>query len=345
MEKRRWLAAAAAALGMLALILDSRTAFSGGAEGVALCIKTVIPALFPFLFLSGIFTAAFRGSNGSLLGFLGKLFLLPPSLSFLLVPAFLGGYPIGAQCLSQLCRSGLLEKKQAERMLCFCSNVGPAFVFGILSLKFERKWLVWAVWLIQILSAWTAARFFLVPGIQEYALSAEKSEAHSRAGMEPAIGAMLKICGWVILFRVIIEFLDKWFFHAVPPAWRVALIGLLELSNGCCSLNLIPQEGLRFVICNGILAFGGLCVAYQTGSVCPGMKLTGYYTGKVFQAAIALLLAYGIAFRSWLVLPAWLLATLLLPKYLQKRVEILRELMYNGNKKNGGMCYAVSQED
>lgn len=345
MENRRWFAAAAASLGMLALILDSRTAFSGGAQGVALCIKTVIPALFPFLFLSGIFTAAFRGSNGFLLGFLGKLFLLPPSLSFLLVPAFLGGYPIGAQCLSQLCRSGLLEKKQAERMLCFCSNVGPAFIFGILSLKFDRKWLVWTVWLIQILSAWTAARFFLASGIQEPASSAEKSKAHPRAGIESAIGAMLKICGWVILFRVMIEFLDKWVFHAVPQTWRVALIGFIELSNGCCSLNLIPQEGLRFVICNVILAFGGLCVAYQTGSVCPGMKLGCYYAGKVFQAAIALLLSLGIYYRFWLVLPLWLLATLLLPKCLQKRVEIPREVMYNGYKKNGGMSYAVSQKD
>ena len=36
---------------MLALILDSRTALAGAVQGVELCLKTLIPFLFPFLFL------------------------------------------------------------------------------------------------------------------------------------------------------------------------------------------------------------------------------------------------------------------------------------------------------
>ena len=69
MQKRKLIALAAVA-GMLAMILDSRIALSAAAEGVQLCISTVIPSLFPFLFLSGIFGRCFTGMGlpGQLLG-------------------------------------------------------------------------------------------------------------------------------------------------------------------------------------------------------------------------------------------------------------------------------------
>ena len=345
MANRRFLAAGAASAGMLALILDSKTAFYGGVQGVELCIKTVIPSLFPFLFLSGMFAASFSGSPGFLLRFFGKGFRLPPSVSFVLVPALLGGYPIGAQCLCQAWRSGLIQKRQAERLLSYCSNVGPAFIFGILSLKFQRKGTVFAIWAIQILSIWTASRFFGAADIQKHSNLPQKAEAPPVPGMDSAIQAILKICGWVILFRVVIEFLDKWILHAAAPHWRVVAMGLLELSNGCCCLNLIPQEALRFVICNVLLAFGGLCVAYQTGSVCPGLRLGYYYAGKALQAGTAGILAWGIIHGFYGILALWLSVTLFLPNYLQKRVEIKGGLRYNGIHQNGGMRYAVSQKD
>lgn len=316
MEKRKWFAAAAASAGMLALILDSRTAFSGAAQGVELCIKTVIPSLFPFLFLSGIFSAAFAGRSLHVLRFLGSAFALPPQTEYLLVPAFLGGYPIGAQCVSDAYASGIISRRNAERMLAFCSNVGPAFVFGILSSKFHRKALVWAIWGIQILSAWTAARFFA--GHEPDTGTSKNTEKKVQAGIEPAIQAMLKICGWVILFRVVIAFLDRWIFWAISAEARVAVIGLLELSNGCCCLDLISQEGIQFVICNILLAFGGLCVAYQTASVTQGLDLRFYFSGKGLQTVTAAFLAAALYNQFWAALPIWVVVTLLLSKCLQK---------------------------
>ena len=39
-------------IGMLAMILDSRTALQGASQGVELCLTAVIPSLLPFLCLS-----------------------------------------------------------------------------------------------------------------------------------------------------------------------------------------------------------------------------------------------------------------------------------------------------
>lgn len=119
---------------------------------------------------------------------------------------------------------------------------------------------------------------------------------------------MLKICGWVILFRVLIGFLCRWILWTVSRETRVALIGLLELSNGCCMLDQIPAENIRFLICSVLLSFGGLCVTYQTASVCPGLRLRFYLRGKLLQAATAGITSAAICFRLWLLPPLWLAA-------------------------------------
>ena len=86
LEQRRWLPALASAAGMLALILDSRTALSSATEGVALCIKTIIPSLFPFIFLSGTFSGS---CSGHAPGFLGRLPGIPRGMESLLIPTLL----------------------------------------------------------------------------------------------------------------------------------------------------------------------------------------------------------------------------------------------------------------
>ena len=56
--KRRILTCVAAALTMLILILDVKTALAGAAEGVQLCIQVVLPSLLPLFFLSIFLTDA-----------------------------------------------------------------------------------------------------------------------------------------------------------------------------------------------------------------------------------------------------------------------------------------------
>ena len=43
---------------MLVIILDTRTAILSAQSGLQLCIKTVIPSLYPFFILSGIINSS-----------------------------------------------------------------------------------------------------------------------------------------------------------------------------------------------------------------------------------------------------------------------------------------------
>ena len=137
---------------MLVLIFDRGLAVKGAQEGVDLCIRTVIPSLFPFILLSMLLTRETSGTSRWLLP-ISELLGIPQSVQSLLIPAFLGGYPVGAKCIHDLYRNGQLQKQQAERLLSFCSNAGPAFLFGMLSGFFPDRKNLWLLWLIHILSS------------------------------------------------------------------------------------------------------------------------------------------------------------------------------------------------
>lgn len=291
MKWRSILRGSAAGLGMLILILDSKTALTGAAEGLDLCIKTVIPSLFPFVFLSNLLTLALSGISLPVMRPVRKLFSMPESTESLLIPAFLGGYPVGAQCIASAHASGALSRQSAENLLAFCSNPGPAFLFGMVGRFFPEGWMVWCLWGILIFSA------LLVSAVFPCAESAGPSRLNPSGGtgsIKTAVTVMGSICGWVILFRVLIAFLDRWCLWLIPDPLRLVLIGMLELTNGCCGLDEIGSIPLRFALAAGFLSFGGLCVTMQTVSVTRGLSLRKYLIGKLLHTILCAALAFSV---------------------------------------------------
>lgn len=303
-NRRRQLSWFLSAVGMLILILDGKTALSGAAEGIELCVRTVIPALFPFFVLSSVFL---RGAVpfSCLDRISAPLFGLPREAGSLVLPCFLGGYPVGAKSVYQTYAAGGLQKTEAERMLAFCNNAGPAFVFGVLGQMFPKHWMPWALWGIHLAGARTAA--YLIHGNHAAACIGNQTVKPKDNLMSDAVLTMGTVCGWVILLRVLIAFLDRWFLWLLPQSVRVALVGFLELSNGCCELVRIPDISTRFILCSGMLAAGGLCVTAQTISVTPGLSLRCYCQGKLIQILVSLVLSYILMRRAILLLPLLLL--------------------------------------
>ena len=162
MKKQNHYIAIGGALGMLVLIFDGKTAISGATDGIQLCLNTIIPSLFPFILLSILMTNALRGQDVRLLRPVTAACKLPFGSEALLIISFLGGYPVGAQNIAQLYRSGQLTHNQAARMIAFCNNAGPAFIFGVLGTIFTNQITPWLVWFIHIASALIVG--LLLPG-------------------------------------------------------------------------------------------------------------------------------------------------------------------------------------
>lgn len=278
-------------IGMLVLILDSKTAVAGAGEGVSLCLRVVIPSLFPFFVLSVLLTSSLSGTAVPPLRPVGWLCGIPAGAEPLLLIGLLGGYPAGAQAVAQSYEAGRLSRRDAGRLLGFCSNAGPAFLFGMIGGKFSQSWAPWVLWGIHILSALTVG--ILLPGrARRSSGTGGRREMTLPEALRQGLRIMASVCGWVVLFRVVLAFLSRWFLWLLNVPGQVAVSGILELSNCCCELDRIPGEGLRFVICSGMLAFGGVCVAMQTASVTGRLGMGWYLPGKLLQTGLSLMMAW-----------------------------------------------------
>lgn len=317
MRKQQLWTGFGASVGMLILILDGKTALEGAQQGVSLCLKTVIPSLFPFVLMSILLTGTFLGTDIPVLHPLGKLLHIPRGAESILISAFLGGYPVGAQSIAEAYRTGQLKKADAERMLAFCNNAGPSFLFGMVTSMFPRKWMVWALWEIHIVSALLVSALF--PAKEGQVKLRTPHTPSLSSAMTSSIKVMVGICGWVVLFRIFITFLSRWILWLLPTAAQVAVTGLLELSNGCCELAAVQNIPLRFLLCSGILAFGGLCVMMQTSSVTKGLSLRQYFLGKILQTIFSLLLAGIVVYQLWEVAVGLVLFFLFFPQKIRKK--------------------------
>lgn len=288
MKTRNPLPAALAAFSMLLLILDSQTALQGARDGIDLCLRTVVPSLFPFFVLSGILVGNLMGAKPGPLSFPGRWLGIPQGAQSLLIPGFLGGYPVGAAAVRDAWKRGQLTDADAARILPFCNNAGPAFLFGMAAPLFSSPWAAWALWAIQIAGAFTAG-ILLRQEPEASPVTLPGKPVSLPDSLKSALFVTAKVSGWVILFRIVITFLRRWFLWLLPSWTQVLITGLLELANGCLSLSAIPEESLRFLLCTVFLSFGGVCVHMQTLSVTEGLYMKPYFTGKLLQCLCCLI--------------------------------------------------------
>lgn len=288
-KKSTW-AGILCSFGMFVIILDTSTALTGAREGIELCISSVIPALFPFFILSAAVNSLLTGISIPLLRPICKLCCVPKGGESLLVLGLIGGYPIGAQAVTEAYCNKKISKDVAERLLGFCSNAGPSFIFGILSGLFSSSVIPWIIWLIHIFSALLTG--MILPNKKQVECTMQQTEKLNLSQvLERSIKVLSCVCGWVILFRIFIAFCHKWVLWLLPTVGQSIITGFLELTNGCFALNAIASENVRFVCCCIMLAMGGICVLMQTTTVTEPLGLGMYIPGKIFQSAISLFLA------------------------------------------------------
>lgn len=327
------------------LILDASTAAIGVREGVDLCINAVIPALFPFLFLSGMLNRIVTGHPISILRPIGRLCRIPSGAEGIFLTGLISGYPVGATMVANAFQNGSLSETDARRMLGFCNQAGPAFLFGMLGPVIKNNALLWVIWGLQIFSAVFTA-ILLPRTATTICTHKELPPITVTDSMKRAIHTMAMICGWVILFRVLLVFAKQWFLGCLSPEIQILLTGCLELSNGCTSLSTLESGGLAMVFSGLFLSFGGVCVGMQTASVCGSLGTGMYFPGKLLQCSINCVLstiASALIFPRdieptqlyLIILTIFTMISTLIYLHRKKVVAFLRRILYN----NGSYYY------
>lgn len=287
------------ALFAMALILFPSEASGAARQGLQLCLQTVLPSLFPFFVLSSLFIAsgAADAFGRALEPVMRPLFYLSGAGASALALGLVGGYPVGARTVAGLYRAGNLSKAEAERLLSFCNNAGPGFVLGICGgAVFGSARAGLYLYLIHVAAAVLTGIMLRRCSVMECA-SEHPRRARTRsknliaafpAAVRDSFAAVWSVCGFVVLFAVVLRFVTL----LLPD--RPLLVGFIELTNAVMSLR---ADGGGFVLCALFLAWGGLSVHAQTLSVLDETDLSArlYFLGKATQAALSVPLALLIA--------------------------------------------------
>lgn len=323
---------------MLCLILDSRYVVGNVQKSIELCLKSVIPGLFPMFVLSGLLVSMLMGMRSGILLPLGRFCGIPAGCESLFLLGILGGFPNGAVCIRQAVEQRALSPRDAARILGFCNNCGPAFLFGIVAGQLEDPLAAPALFLIQLETALTAAALW--PGIPSEGTEPAGKALSLPQAVTKAIYAMVQVCGWVILAGVLTGFLERWVFPFLSTPLQIGIQGVLELTGGCVALGRLPNDGQRLVLAAGLVCFGGICVLLQIQSVSGDLPMGQCICQKTIQGLLGMALAvlylrFGF---SGLIFP--IPAVILL----KKAVEKGGSLVYNSPSK-GGISHAVSQKN
>ncbi len=290
---KKWLTLSAVLAAGGLLLLRPQEAAQAVREGLALCAGTVIPSLFPFFVVVSLLlqlglAEALQGLCGP---FMGPLFRMRGVCALPLLAGLLGGYPAGARTAAELFQQGRLSQQEAELLLGFCDNCGPAFLLGYVGAGVLGDARAGAyLYLIHVLSALLAGMVLcrlcpgqgpVLPGGRTAARSVPFPQALTAAG-GGAVTATLNICAFVVLFRVLAALL--------PPVLPGAALGALEMVTGVSALS--PGRA-GFVWAGAIVGWGGLSVHCQALSAAAPLSFRWHWAGKALQAALSAAMAYG----------------------------------------------------
>lgn len=306
-------------LAAAALVLWPAQAVQAARDGLRLCGNVIVPSLFPFFVLSSLMVelGLTRCLGKVFQGVMGPLFRVNGACASALALGFVGGYPVGARTAISLYQSGQCSKTEAERLLAFCNNSGPAFIFGVVGAGVfgggAAGPLLYLTHIAASLLVGLLFRFYKPREGPRPPASADPAQFQTvNAGaaftrsVTGAGAAVLNICAFVVCFTVVLRLLAlsgalelaagalAALLHplGMDRVWAGRLLtGLVELSSGVTSLTGGGVAG-RLSMAAFMLGWAGLSVHCQVLAFLgdSGLSMGTYLTGKLLHGGLSALL-------------------------------------------------------
>jgi len=308
-------------LAVVSLVLFPQESVNAAKDGLKLCGNAIIPSLFPFFVLSGMIVecGAAEILGKALEKVMRPLFNVGGQCVTAFALGFVGGYPIGATTVISLYENGSCTKTEAERLLAFCNNSGPAFIFGVVGAGVFGSGKIGLL----LYLAHTAASIMIGIGFRFYKRGPKRGAGNSGGrlpgnskrsatfsaafakSVKSASLSTVNICGFVIFFTIFIKLLFvsgaiPWLSDALAAIlaplgmtdqWGERLLtGFIEISSGVWTLK--GAEGnisSAVAMAAFMLGWAGISVHTQVLSFIgeSGLSVRTYIAGKVLQGIIS----------------------------------------------------------
>ena len=304
-----------------ALVMHTEQSVSAAREGVSLCINVILPSLFPFFVVStlAVELGLIERAGKLIERFMYPLFHVNGSCAGAFLLGIIGGYPVGARTAISLYRKGQCSRDEAERMLSFCNNSGPAFILGVVGAGiFASNWA--GLWLYAAHIIASVMVGLLFRSYHFHGKTARQSAPVLTAGpdfpsafidsVKSSFSSTLNICGFVIIFTVLIRMLYltgtiRWiasFVSVLPPRFGFSrelieslIAGLIEMTSGVWSLrDVAASMSDKMCMAAFILGWAGISVHCQVLSFIGGTGLNTrtYFYGKLLHGFLSSVLIF-----------------------------------------------------
>lgn len=300
------LTAAAALAALLALCFSGGAVTESARAALRLCAETILPSLFPFFVLSILLgRLGVPHRLGRRLAPLARLCGVSGAGLTALPVGLLGGYPMGAACVAELLERREIERDEAERLLLFVNNSGPAFPIGALGLGvFGSARIGFLLYGAHAAAALLTGLLFSRPGSAAQSAAEKAGEPFAAAfpaAVRQAVSAVLTVCGFVVCFSVLLGLIEHWGLFLLPgprsQELRAAFRGLFELGSAVGALRGLSPSPAHLALAAAILGWGGLSVHGQTAALFADSELSlrRHTLGRLCSAALSALIAGALA--------------------------------------------------
>ena len=278
--------------------------------------NNIFPSLFPFFVLSDIliYFGFVEVLNELFKNIMYKLFKVNGSCAFILFMSLISGFPSNAKYTKVLYDKGLINDKEATKILTFTHFSNPLFVIGTISILFlNNKYYGYLILFCHYFGNFIIGLLFRNYYVSNYNktkidfnlllnnISNKKLKNKDNFGLvlsssiKNSIDSLLMILGTVSVFLVLTTIINN---NLNFSSYIENIInGFIEMTQGLkyVSLEYIPLK-FKCVLSVMFISFGGISVHMQVYSIVANTKIKyfPYLTARIMHAFISSLLLYFI---------------------------------------------------
>ena len=311
--------------GLIGLLVSPAESLAASQEALTLCINIIIPTLFPFFVFSSLSISL------GMADILDKIFkrIMKPvfnvngycSTAFIL--GLISGFPVGAKTAISLYQNGQCSKAEAERLLSFSNNAGPAFILGTVGIGiWNSSYIGWILWSTQISASIIVGFIFgklwknkKTDNIIEFPIKKSKVvrflPALTDAVKNSAVN-LIYISSFIIFFAIVIRLLSV---SGIIPAtadilsriiniesltandFENIISGIFEFTTGIKHIGNTAPYSQNLTLTAAILGWAGISVHCQVLSFVyeSGLSAAPYIIGKALQTIISAIMVFYIS--------------------------------------------------
>lgn len=296
----------------LCMLTWSRLSLQYACLGLLLWYNAMVPALLPFMILSGIMIRMGLTEKFSavLYPIVKPVYRVSPNVCYAMIMGFLCGFPMGAKTVADLYERGMITEAEAKFLLAFCNNIGPIYFVSFVLPLLERKLVfpyLFGMYGLPLIYGWilryTIFRKCLSHDMMQCNLHQNTIPCNLLTAVDDSIQSgvqnILSLGGYMILFNLlnILPHILLQMHLGLPGQNSFLLAPLLEISGG---LRLLGKAFPLYSLL--VLPFGGFSCIAQTYSCIKKtpLSMADYTFHKLFLTMLT-----GIYYLLWwLVFPA-----------------------------------------